>query len=102
MKLRPIVSISLVAFVLALSACAHSSHRDDWRAPQQHAATPCASDADCHGGTCQLDPSTGPAGQGTCLVPQNPQQNPDGSELAPSQAPNQGPTVQPSPNDIQL
>jgi hypothetical protein len=100
MTLRLFVKASLAA-VLALlvlavvvTGCARQK-QDDWRSPSQ--PLPCASDADCHGGSCTIEVG---AKQGVCsgakVLPLLP-----AVDAGPA-SPSPGPNVQPSPSDIQI
>ena len=100
MKLRSalLATLPLLVIVIAVSGagCSHKKQYD-WRSPSP--PTPCATDADCRGGTCIMEPdATHGSCSGAAVLPLLPQ--PDGGPAPPGQAP--GPNVQPSPSDIQI
>lgn len=95
------VGLTFVAVLTSLSACYSRQKRSDWRSPALRA--PCASDADCPGGSCVIELG---ASQGMCnpTLPVLPDANAggaDGGDAGDEGAP-PAPVIQPSPNDIHI
>lgn len=98
MKLSHRLGLAMVLLSLtSLAACSPRQKRTDWRTPATHASTPCESDSDCPNGTCAVEIG---ATKGTCS-PANLAPLP-GADGGTRPGPPAGPSVQPSPNDIQI
>jgi hypothetical protein len=98
---RHVVLVALVTGAFGLAGLAsfgcsgHSPRRTDWRHPPQA----CASDADCHGGTCAIEMG---ASQGTCAGGSLPALPPAPGADGGTRPPGPGPSIQPSSTDIQI
>jgi hypothetical protein len=89
--------VTVACVVACIGACGPRQKRGDWRSPPP--PTACASDTDCPGGACAIELG---ASQGTC-GPASSQGSPgEGEEDGGARRLLPGPSVQPSPNDIQI